>query len=130
MLDRIASILHLVENAVVRFFGKEGRTTESSPETKQMAVIQTLFNRPGAKAFHSSAFQTAMESAVHKFMAEPLVANDEATRTISLPVFTVLLAKFVKKEVERRSLEKNEKDHYRNVSEKAIVGHKIKAEDN
>lgn len=126
---QIASIPALAEDAAVRLFGDAGCAAESSPDTKVMSVIRTVVSRAATMAFQSSAFQTAVKRAVQKFMTKPHVVNDVATRTIDARAFTVPVVKFVKNEIAKRSLEKDEMDQYRNVSNKVVVSHKTKAED-
>lgn len=101
--EHIANIPDLLKDAVVRLFNDKGRKTVSSPDSKVMAVNQTVVNRSVTKAFQSSAFHTTVKRAQHKCLAEPHLVNEVATRAINLPAFTIPLAKFVKNDVEKCS---------------------------
>lgn len=91
-------------------------------------VSRAVVNRSISKTLQSSTLQTAVELAVHKCLAEPHVINDVVIRTIDLRALTVSVTRFVKNKVERRFLEKAKVDGYRNLSNKATVGHNTKAE--
>lgn len=49
--EQITNILTLVEDAIVWPFGDAGRPTKSSPDTKILPVLQTVFNRSVSEAF-------------------------------------------------------------------------------
>lgn len=118
-----------VQDTIVWFFGDVGSATESSPDTKVMSVIRTVVNQSVAKAWQSSTFQTAMEKEVQKYLVEPHVVNDVATHTIDAPALVVPVAKFMKNEIEIRSLENAKMDQHRNISNKAGVHRKKMTED-
>lgn len=102
-LVQLSIILAVEENTVVCIFRDAGPATKSSPGTEVSSVTNTVINRSVAKAFESSAFQTATEPVAYKFLAEPHVANNVATRTIGITASTVLLGKCFRSEVEKRS---------------------------
>lgn len=81
-----------------------------------MVVIYSV-----AWASRSLAVQTALKRVGHKCLAELHLSRDVAACTIDLPTVTVPMAKFVKNEVVKPSLKKDKMDHYRNLSNKAIV---------
>lgn len=89
--EEIASIPALMENAIVQPFSNEGRAIDSGLDTIVLPVIQTVVNRSVARAFQSSTFQTALNRAIQKYLAEPEVANKMAVRTIDTPVFMVIV---------------------------------------
>lgn len=92
-------------------------------------VTRTVVKLSVTKAFQSSVFQSAVNRAVQKFLVESHVANVVATRTNDLPDLTELIARFVRNEVEKRSLQKVETDRHQKVLNKASLGQKTKAKD-
>lgn len=89
----------MVEITVVQLFGEAERASESGTEIKALVVICTIVKRYVAKDIQSSDLQNAVKKAVRKSLAESRVANDVTTDTMSLPAFTVPVAKFVGNEV-------------------------------
>lgn len=79
--------------------------------------------------FLRPACQTALKRAGHKSQAELDVSNDVIILIVDISTFTVLVAKYLKSEIERRSLEKAEMDQQRNLSNEAVVGLSTKAAD-
>lgn len=77
--NQYASIRAVVDDTVLRLFDDARRAKESSTDTKALEVLRIVFNRSVAKAFQSSLFQSALERATQKCLAEPHVANDVAT---------------------------------------------------
>lgn len=108
MRDQFASILALVEDTVVQLYGDTRRAPESSPETIIMTVIRIVGKQSVAKAFRSFASQSTVKRAAQKCLAKPHNAYAMATRTIDLLALTVSVAKLVKNEVEKRTVEKAE----------------------
>lgn len=94
---------------------------ESSLDTKEMSVIQTVVSQSVHKAFQRSALQAAVKRAVKKCSAELHVFKDVAINTIDASPITVPVATFVKNGIEKRSLENAEMNQYRNVSSKEVV---------
>lgn len=86
-------------------------------------MTRNLVNRSMPKAFWWSECQNAVETAVQKILAKPLIATDEATGKIHLTVSTVVVATIGRNEVEKRSLEKFEMGRYRKLSKMAVVRH-------
>lgn len=62
-------------------------------------------------------------------MVEQLVTNNVTTRTIDLQTFTLPVVKFVRNEVEMRSLEKAEMVRYQNMSNRSLKPRMTKAGD-
>lgn len=118
-----------MEDTIVRLFEIAGPGTDSSLDTKKMAVIHRAVNRSVDKAFQSCTFQSAVEEAVSQCLAESHVANEVLSSTTDLLASTVSATKFVMKEVENRSLEEAEVERYQNASNSAIVGYGAKAKD-
>lgn len=71
-----------------------------------MAVIRTVVNRSVVWPLQIPVVKTAVERAIQKFLAEPQITNNEATRTTNLQAFMVPVVKFLKNKVEMRSLER------------------------
>lgn len=107
MHKQIDSIPDVEKDDGLRLFCDARRGAESTSKTKIIAVKRIVANWSVSKAFQGSTFQTAEESAAQKCLAEIHVANDVGTRTFNLPAFTVLMAKFIKDEVEERSFKKH-----------------------
>lgn len=127
--DQFVSIPGVVKDSAVRRFGGSGRTTESRPATGFFSVIFTVINGSIAKTFQSSVFQSSVERAVQKCLADSKFTKVIKTRAVDLRTPIVSVVKFVRNVVEKRSVEKAEMDRNRNVSNKSVVGHKKKAED-
>lgn len=108
--NQVTNIPALVEDSVVRLFGHVEPATKSAMDSKVMVLIRTVVSLSVPKAFQSSAFQTVVKQAVHRSLVEQHVSNDVATSTIYLPFFAVSVPKFVKNEVEKRSLETPKED--------------------
>lgn len=128
MRSQVASSLALEEDAVVRLADAE-RETEWNLHTEVKVVIQMVVNRSIAKVFQRSALQDAVERAVQKLLAEPLVANDVVKGKIYLLAITVPVARVFKKKVEKCALAKTKNDLHRNVSIKANMGYNTKSDD-
>lgn len=64
-----------------------------------IALIRTVINRALGKAFRCAAFYLAVEAALDKFVCNSQRVEAVATRMIGDPVFTVLVAKDIKREV-------------------------------
>lgn len=101
----------------------------SSPDTNVMTLMRMVVNRSVSETFQSSSFQRVVEEAVSKCPLEPYVANDVTTNTIELQTFKLLVTKFVKNEIERRSIQKAKLAQYETVLDKAIMGHMKKKRD-
>lgn len=80
--EQIASILALLEDAVVRLFGDAGGAKETRPDTKLKSVLRTVVNRAVAQAFQSLSFYLVVERAVQKFLPEH--RNTEAPANLNL----------------------------------------------
>lgn len=109
------------EEAVVRPFGDTGRSTETSPDTKVLFVVQTAPSRAVDEGLKTANFQGVMEQAVHKCVVGPHRVEAVATLVIDASDFIVPLVKFVKQNVEKSSLEKAKMEKYRNISNKAVI---------
>lgn len=70
-----------------------------------MSLIGAVVKQSVDKASQTPVFQAAVENAVYKCLDEPQLVNDVEIRTISTPARTVTLAKALKNEVCKRSLE-------------------------
>lgn len=127
--EQIASIPALLEDAVVRLFGDAGRVTESTPDTKVISVIQTVVSRSLVNLFRSVAFYLALEGAVHKCVSEPPSFDAVATRMIDASAFVVPVAKFIKKEFKRSSLDKAKIEERFNKMAETVMEEKISEED-
>lgn len=92
-------------------------------------VVQVVVNRSVAKAFQSSALQSAVERAVHISPAVRHIANDMATRTTDLLVFKETVFKSAKNKLESRSHGNAEVNRYLNVSNRSVVHHKTRTKD-
>lgn len=101
---KITSIQGKVEDTVVRL-GDGGRATETSPDTKVIAVVQTVVNRAVPNAFRSAALYVAVEQVVLKCESAPYIVDSIATRMINALDFTVTVSMFNKQEVVKNSLE-------------------------
>lgn len=101
---------------------------KSDQDTKVLAVFRTVPNRSVALSLLGAAFQGAVERAVQESLAESYVANDVATHTDNVLVFTVPVLKFVRNEVEQRSIQKPEMNRHRTVSNKGVEDHRTTAE--
>lgn len=127
--EQLANHPALVKNAVERPFSNAGLEAESRPGAKVTSMIRTVINQSVAKVFQSSAFQTAVETALQKCLADPHAINDVAINTIDATAFTVLKTKFVTNEAEKRPLERAEMEQHRNLSNDASVKQKAWAQD-
>lgn len=89
-----------------------------------VAVILTVVSRSVAKTFQITPSQPALKRAVHKYIAASHFANNVGTRTIKNPAFTVPVAKFLKNEVGKRSIEEANVYQHWNKPNKAFLDHK------
>lgn len=106
MREQIASISAAVEYAVISLFGNACRATESSPDKKVIAVIQTVVKTALAKGLQIFAYYLAMEDAVYKFMPEPMNVDAVVVKLIDSPAFTVRVVKSMKDKIEKKPLGK------------------------
>lgn len=100
-----SSIQVVVDDTDVQHFDEAGRAAESRANSKVLAEIATVVSRSDAEAFSNSSFQSAVEGAAHKCLAETTVTNRVATRTIDIPALTVPVDKCIKSEVVKCSVE-------------------------
>lgn len=105
----------MVMDAVMPLFSDRQSGTEPNSGTKKVFVIRTIVSRSAAKAFQSSALHTAVEMAVRKCFTELIFVKKVGRHTIDGPDFTVQVLKFVKHEVEKRSLEEAEMEQKYNI---------------
>lgn len=75
-----------------------------SADIEVLSGIQTVIYRSVAIDFVSFAFQSVVESAVQKYLAEPLEFNDVDARTMEAETVRVPVAKSANIEVEKHSL--------------------------
>lgn len=79
-----ASIPAVDEETIVRLLDNTGLAMISNTDTKAIAVIHTVGNSSIDESFQSSAFQSAMERAFYKCLAELHAEKDVVTRAIDL----------------------------------------------
>lgn len=95
-------------------------------DTKHMLVIPLFANRSVPRASQSSAFQIAVERAVHKRWATSHFKTRMGTCSTGLLAFSVPVVRSVKNEAYKRSVEKFKVDRYLKVSGKALAAHETK----
>lgn len=105
-LNNIASIPALVGGAVIRLFREAHRATELNPYTNVTSVIRTVVGRALAKGFRSAAFYSPVGESVNKCVSESLSTEAVAAKIVETPASTITVVKFVKREVEKNSVNK------------------------
>lgn len=69
-------------------------------------MIQAVFNRALAKGFRSAVSYSPVPDAVHKYIDVPRSLDGASTTMMDAPAVTVLVAKFITREVAKGSLHK------------------------
>lgn len=119
-----------MEDSVVRFFSNARQATESSLGTKRLGVIRMVAIQSDIMVFQSFAPpRVQWKVQFKKMLSDPQVAYGVVTCNISLTAFAVPVSNLVRNEAAKRFLESDGMDRYRNLSDKAVVAHKEKAED-
>lgn len=85
-----------------------------------ISVIQALVNTVLSEDFRSTAFYSPVGEAVEKFVSAPQGIDAVTTIVIDTSAFTVPVAKFIKHELEKNSLEKAKmKERFNKLAESA-----------
>lgn len=101
MLQLIASIPVLVEDAAICLFEDAGRATESSPVTKVTSVNLIVVNKSVAKGIQSAAFDLAVQEDGQRYIAKPYSVDGVVKRMIYTPALTITVAKFSKQKIKK-----------------------------
>lgn len=92
-------------------------------------MMQTDLNRSLAKGFWSATYYLAVEDAVHNGMPEPWSVNKVAAKLADCPSVLVPVAKFIKHEIEKNSLDKAKMARRFVKLSEAVKEKKLKTED-
>lgn len=89
----------LVKYAIIRLFGDESCSTESSPDANMICAMQAVVNRALIKAFQSVAFVSVVEEAVHRCVPEGFRIDTAVEKVVDSTFLTSRVAKFINKEM-------------------------------